>query len=563
MKKILLTLFTLLTLPAVAQTPAAKKAASAVFSLNTFRADGTLLSTSHGVFTSADGYAVSQWKPFAGAAKAVVIDASGKKYDVDGLVSANDLYDVCRFHVRGTTPSAKPATAVAAEKSQLWLAAYSAKAPRLLHATVRSTETFSQPTGAGGAKKDYPFYIVEIQAPDDVAFCPFVNAAGEVVALLQTANGDGTATAVAALFPADMTLQTIGAGAMTLTQSDIPALLPSDFKEAQLALVLAAQQRKAPVYRRVVDQFIAAFPNKSDGYEARARQLTIDKDFAAAARDMEKAIAVADNKAEAHHAYSTLILEKETYMSDTPYDGWSLDKALSEARAAYSAENIAAYKEQEARVLFAKKQYAEAENIYLALQETSLRGPETMLAATQCRQAAGETLDRVMELMDSTIASCPHPLTYQSAPYVLRRGAIYQAESQYRKAIADFNLYEKLMVGNRIGPEFYYNRFVCEREARIYQQALDDIAKASELAPRAAIFLCEQGALQLRLKMLDEAIASANKALIIDMQNADAYAVLGSAQCAKGQTHEGLLNLDQAKSLGYENADALIKKYKK
>ena len=38
-----------------AQSPQIKKAAQAVFSLNTFRADGTLISTSHGVFINTNG----------------------------------------------------------------------------------------------------------------------------------------------------------------------------------------------------------------------------------------------------------------------------------------------------------------------------------------------------------------------------------------------------------------------------------------------------------------------------------------------------------------------------
>lgn len=562
MKKTLLLIFLSLALTATAQTPAAKKAAGAVFSLNTFRADGTLISTSHGVFTSPDGYCVTRWRPFVGATKAVVVDAQGKKYDVDGLVSANDLYDVCKLHVSGSTPSATAATTTSAEKSPLWLACYGVKTPRLLHASVVKTETFSQPA-ADGRQQQYPFYILSIQAPDDVDCCPLLTDAGQVAALLQTSKGDGTATAVSALFPATMTLAQLGPGAVTLAQSDIPPLMPTAYNEAQLALVMAAQQRKAPAYRRVVEQFIKAFPAKPDGYQARARQSVIDKDFASAATDMEKAIAVADNKAEAHHAYSTLILEKETYMPDAAFAGWNLDKALSEARAAYAAETLPAYREQEARVLFAEKKWQEAEAIYLALQETSLKGPETMLAATQCRQAAGEPLERVMELMDSTIAVCPHPLTYQSAPYVMQRGALYQGAGQVRKAIADYNSYEKLMVGQRLPADFYYNRFVCEREARIYQQALDDIAKAIERAPRTAAYLCEQGSLMIRLKMHDEAIAAANRALIVGGDTPDAYAVLGAAQCAKGQTHEGILNLEQAKSLGYEGTDALIKRYSK
>lgn len=185
-----------------------------------------------------------------------------------------------------------------------------------------------------------------------------------------------------------------------------------------------------------------------------------------------------------------------------------------------------------------------------------------MFNAMLCKQASGAPAEEVMAAMDSVIAACPQPLTFQSAPYVFRRGAMYQEQGQYRKAMIDYNLYEKLMVGTRLTPEFYYNRFLCEREARVFQQALDDITKAIDMQPGNPLYYCERASLKLRLRMYDDAIADANRAIIINDKTAEAYAVLGVAQCNKKKKHEGLLNLEQARSLGYSQADELIKKYK-
>ena len=60
--------------PVAAQPAAVKNVAKSVFTLTTFRADGSLLASSHGVFVSETGEAVSDLKPFLGAARAVVID---------------------------------------------------------------------------------------------------------------------------------------------------------------------------------------------------------------------------------------------------------------------------------------------------------------------------------------------------------------------------------------------------------------------------------------------------------------------------------------------------------
>lgn len=557
-KKILpLIAFVMLAVMAQAQNAMVKKAAQATFSLNTFRADGTPLATSHGVFVSNNGDAIAQWKPFVGAAKAVVIDSKGKKYDVEGLIGANDIYDVCKFHVKGMTDNAPVAKTMVDANGTLWLASYSVKGAKIVQAKVAELEKFS----IAGSSQQYPFYILNVNAPDDVTFCPVINESGEIAALLQSA-GNGTANAVSALYPTEMQMQQLGDNTTTLAQSLIAPMLPTDYSEAQLALMLASQHRQDEAYKVVVEQFIKFFPQKPDGYQARARILLAAKDFQAAKADMEKSISVADDKADAHNAFSNLILDKEIYMADETADGWTLDNALNEAKQAYATSDLPIYLQQQGKVLFMMQKYDEAYNVYMQLQQTNLAGPETMYAAVQCRKAANAPLDEIVTLMDSTIAVCPHPLTFQSAPYVFQRGAIYQEYGQYRKAINDFNAYEKLMVGNFIPAEFYYNRFICEREGRVFQQALDDITKATELDSANPDYFCELGSLQLRLKMNDEAIASANKALLLDRRHADAYAVLGVAQCTSGKKHEGLLNLEEAKSLGYEPADELIKKYK-
>ena len=63
--------FLLLFLPlfAAAQPAGVKKAAQSVFTLTTYNADGTILATSHGVFTGAAGEGVAMWNPFKGAAR--------------------------------------------------------------------------------------------------------------------------------------------------------------------------------------------------------------------------------------------------------------------------------------------------------------------------------------------------------------------------------------------------------------------------------------------------------------------------------------------------------------
>ena len=100
--RVLIMLLCALTLlPLSAQNPTwVKKTAPAVFTLKTFRADGSLLSSTNGFFISETGEAVSSFAPFKGAQRAVVIDAQGKEWPVECIIGGNDMYDVAKFKVR-------------------------------------------------------------------------------------------------------------------------------------------------------------------------------------------------------------------------------------------------------------------------------------------------------------------------------------------------------------------------------------------------------------------------------------------------------------------------------
>ena len=81
----------------------ASKAAKSVFTLKTFGADGTLIGSANGFFVSEDGDAVSIYAPFAGAVRAVVIDASGKELPIECMLGANEMYDVAKFCRQSST----------------------------------------------------------------------------------------------------------------------------------------------------------------------------------------------------------------------------------------------------------------------------------------------------------------------------------------------------------------------------------------------------------------------------------------------------------------------------
>ena len=88
-KNIYLLIFCLLlsVLTTLAQPSQVQDVGKSVFSLTTFKADGSILASSHGFFINVNGEAVSDWTPFVNAAKAVIVDANGQKMDVEAMIS--------------------------------------------------------------------------------------------------------------------------------------------------------------------------------------------------------------------------------------------------------------------------------------------------------------------------------------------------------------------------------------------------------------------------------------------------------------------------------------------
>ena len=125
-----------------AQPSAVKNVAKSVFSLTTFRADGSILASSHGVFVGGEGEAVSDLKPFLGAATAVVVDAMGNKMNVTRMLGLNDIYDVARFRVDGKTTPAAVANVASTNGQDAWLITYGLKSPEIVATKVKSVEKF-------------------------------------------------------------------------------------------------------------------------------------------------------------------------------------------------------------------------------------------------------------------------------------------------------------------------------------------------------------------------------------------------------------------------------------
>ena len=550
-------LLLLTILPISAQNPSwAKKATNAVFTLKTFSADGSLLGSSNGFFIGEQGQAISSFSPFKNAQRAVIIDAQGKEMEVKCLMGYNDMYDVAKFQVAAQkTQALSIAQSPANSGSSIWLIPYSVKkVPTFISGTVNNAEQFGE---------GYSYYTLNITATDQQVGSPLLNDQGEVIGILQPSANDkqNTGYAVSALFANNLRITGLTMNDAVLRSVKITKALPDDQNEATIALYVSASAMDAEEYKRLIDHFIEKFPKATDGYVYRARQEMNSGNFQSADDDMKLALKLADAKDDAHYQYAQLIFQKNVYQADKPFTPWTLDLALQESKAAYAINPQPIYCQQQAQILYAQGQYDAAYELYLELTKNDMMKAESYYSAAQCKLRKDDK-EAALALLDSAINTFTKPYIKTAAPYLLTRAQVLYEAKKYRPAVNDYNDYETLMAA-QLNANFYFLREQAEFAGHLYQQALDDIRRAVEMAPNELVYRAEKANVELRVGMIDDAIESAKGCISIAPGESDGYLFLGLAQCVKGIKAEGLKNLEKAKELGNSQAQSLIDKYSK
>ena len=532
-----------------------KKDSKAVFTLKTFKADVSLIGSGNGFFITADGVAVSSYTPFRGAAKAVVIDAMGKEYEVKSIIGANDVYDIAKFRVDATKCQTLRTAPAAVENTSLWLLPYNAKnAYSCTAAKVKSVQK---------VQNDYDYYTLEATAPENTVGCPYLNANGEVVGIQQQSSSDDNTTqyAVGAAFATGLKMTGLSLNDPALKATSIKKDLPDELDQAILTLYLASTLGDAQSFVGLVDDFIAKFPQAPDGYSYKAQIMAAKDNYPEADKYMKLAIDNATDKAEARYNYAKMMYQNLIYFYDSASHAWSYEQALEQAEQAVALDPQLPYLTQKAQLLFACKRYADS---YAAFQDVIGKGGRTaecFYGAARCKEQLNDTT-ACLALLDSAVATFSKPYLKEAAPYIYARAQALAESGKYRLAVNDYNEYENLMI-SQVNSEFYYIRSQVEVKARLFQQALNDLDKAIDKSPDILLYRSEKASLQIRVHLLDQAIETASECIRLFPDSSDGYLFLGLAQCLNNNKVQGVGNLLKAKDLGDAQADVLIEKYGK
>ena len=540
-------------IPSYAQPSWVKKATKSVFTVKTFSQDGALIGSTNGFFVGTNGEAISNFSPFKGASRAVIIDASGKEMNVDCILGANDMYDIVKFRVNASkTQPLAIANSIAPVGSNSWLLPFR-ETKNIKSGAIRKAETFQD---------SYAYYTVAMQTPENAVSCPLMNDAGEVLGLMQqpASERDSLSYAVSALFADSLKISGLSINDPTLKMTQIKKDLPATLTEANLFIYMANSQTDSATYVALVNDFVRKFPDAADGYMYRAQISAAALDYANAESDMQQALKKATNKDDVLFNYARMIYQKEIFQENKSYENWNLDKALSMIQEANSINPQPAYRQVEGNILFAQKKYDEAYNVFTGLTKTNMDKAEMWFAAARCREMQKDTT-AMLALMDSTMATFTKPYLKQAGPYLWARANARIDAKKYRDAVNDLNDYEQLMAA-QVNARFYYIRSQAEIEGRLYQQALNDLTKAVTMEPKETLYYAEKASLHIRVGQYDEAIATADECISIEPQGSDGYLFKGLAQCLKGDKKNGIPNLQKAKDLGDPQAEGLIQKYK-
>jgi tetratricopeptide (TPR) repeat protein len=540
----------------------ADKARHAVFSVVTYADDGKMLGTGNGFFVSEDGVALSDYALFKGASRAEIVNTDGKRLQVLEIMGANEMYDVLKFKVQMNGQKATALTVspnAPAEGSTVYLLPYSTqKNTAVTPGTVKETSKVSS---------TYEYYTLELPLQDKMVSCPLMDANGQVFALAQQTSDDTDKTTCYAMDARYAMAQEINALSLndgSLSSIGIKKALPDTEDQALVTLYMASTTTNAAGYSMLLNDFVAKFPNNADGYVRRATHVltqSIDEaSLAKAEADLNKALEVATNRDETLYERANLIYNYQLTNPENTYKDWTYEKALGEVREALTLNDLPAYSQLEADILFAMQNYAEAYQAIEKVNNSPLASASTWYSAAHCKELMNAPADEVIALMDKCIGTFTPPYTEQAAPYLLERARINTNAEKYRPALVDYEEYYKAVNG-KVNDQFYYLRGQCAMQAKAFQRALDDYAEAIELNPNELTYRAELAVVNMRVGRNDEAVKVLDEAIAKDATYAELYRLKGLALLQQKKEKDARSAFDKAKELGDEQVDALIEKY--
>jgi Flp pilus assembly protein TadD len=543
-----------------------KKAEKAVLTITTYDGDGRQLGSVGGFFVSEKGEAVSAYSPFIGAEGAVASDFDGNSWDVAAIISADEMYDVIRFKVNAAkkTVFLQPVASEVPVDEQVYL--LTGKENEFLYGTI---------TGSDKLKDPYQYYKLSFPVSDKQTNLPLVTSDGKVFAVSQDdASGRLNASfGVSVGYIMSLSYSSLDALNATYTKIKMRKAWPSDVQDAEVLLFLLASSEDNKTYFATVENFVAAFPDNSEGYmrratlEAKGRaQLFATPDeqrqaLVKAKDDIKSAIKYAADKSDIYYRYSQLIMDVATADSTLNDNDWSLNAALSAVREAIQLSDKPTYSLLEGNILFNMGEYDKAYAAYMKINAgTGATASSYYLAAMALQNVHGASIGDMIALIDSAVVKVGITDNQTAAAYILERAELKMKLAMYKEAAADYDLiYSKLTA--QVNDNFFFSREQARSLAGDIDGALADIRTAIRMNADVADYYAEEAGLLVRKTDYDGALASVEKALAIAPDFAACFRIRGVCYQRLSKTAEACQAFTRAQELGDQIAPRLLQTY--
>lgn len=545
-----------------------EKQKKAIAKITTYKEDGTTLHTGTGFFISEDGKLLSAYSLFNGAYKATVTDGGGKTYEVSTVLAADELYDVIKLQVEVPKKVSflKMAAAPLAVGAPVYLQPY----------TDAKVKTFATGKVEEETKLKDVYHYYKLSFPLEVSWvnAPVLNEEGEVFGLAQEdASGKKEVSyAVSAAYAESLQISTMDMLSSTYTAIGIKKAWPADREQAQIALFLMGNSQDAQTYLNTLNDFVAAFPDWSESYIRRASHYAYHRTDLAndragqlqylekARADMKQALDLAEKKSDVLYSEAQLIYSVALSDSTLKDTDWTVEHAQNRLTEAMTAENNPVYHQLQGEMYFNQGKYDEAYQEYMIVNQSDAANASSwyMAAKSKSSKQGGVNIGEVIQLLDSTIACYGESMNPEMAPYILERIDWRLKLMQYEQAVADYDLYYKV-VGGRVDNSFYYLREQAKFRQGDLEGALQDIRQAMAINAKSPMYLAEEASIFIRQKKYAEALQSIDKALALAPDFAACYRLRGVCFLRTEKKDAACEALNKAKELGDPVADKLIK----
>ena len=563
MKKILILIFSIcqaITITAQKKNPKwVDNAGNAIFTIEATEKNGTT-KTGYGFFIMENGEAVASYECFRNTEKAVAITSAGERLQITQIFGADDMYGVIRFKV--AVPKKTVFIPVAKTFPALNSIAY---LPPSREVKNLSQGVISEITKV---KSTYDYYKISMPLPKSQENYPLLNEAGEVFALAQVdASGKGNTYGISVAYIQSLSSSTMDMLKKTYSDIGIRQAWSQNFDEAQVALFLYASQQDAKTYLETLNDFIATFPNNSEGYYRRANHYASNRKELASSEneqiqmldmawnDLESVAKYSNNKSEAFFNKARLIFGVIANDSTLKLKNWNIEFIEENLRKAIAGGETPAYRHLEGDVAFFKGDYEKAYNSYsIVNQSESASGQSFYLAAKSLQQISGHNFLEVITLIDSAVQKSP---VNEAMVYVLENVDLKMRSGLYEQAVKDYDLYYLLSGGN-VYDDFYYYREQAKFRAGNLEEALKDIDKAIQINGTAALYYAEKASVYLRMQDLPKAQENAEKAIEVEPEFAPSYRILGISLVRQDKKEDACKHFNKAKELGDTAVERLI-----